>query len=448
MPLKGALSTCVSMAASFAASLLSVAIPLINITQPTSTGICASYTVPLKNISAPSFNLTFEIKTQWDITDWTINEARWDSATAFNGIAGPSTVVGDFDISSRFCTPSKPTKLAETVLVLTHGLGADKTYWDPTFSGGEQYSFVQAALTAGYSVFHYDRLGTGQSTKADPHNVVQFPIQVEILASLTRLLLESPSPYTLNVSIASAVHFGHSYGSYLTAALASANPELTHAISLSGYSGLFDYFNILIAGWQSRVAALLDPTRWGHLQTGYVTPVDVYADAYLEFKAPYFDHAIAEWATSVKSPYAIGELATLGQTPYSTANFTKPVQVFQGRYDLSACGGNCDGVLNRTAAFWPEATPLNITGTFPAGHSVNLHYNASQAFSVMLDFVQFRILVNKPLVTVSVALTVSIVVTKTASVSRAIPFGAGRVSLVHTVAFRYQYGVDSGSGGV
>ncbi|KAJ7640336.1 Alpha/Beta hydrolase protein [Mycena polygramma] len=353
-----------------------------------STYTCESYTIPLKNISAPSFKLTFEIKTQWDITDWTINEARRDSATAFNGIAGPSSVTGDFDISGRFCTPSKSTKLAQTVLVMTHGLGADKTYWDPTLPGGEQYSLVQAALAAGYSVFHYDRLGTGQSTKADPHNVVQFPIQVEILASLTRLLLAPSSPYTSNVSLVNAVHFGHSYGSYITAALASAYPELTAAISLSGYSGVFDYFNILIAGWQSRVAALLDPARWASLQTGYVTPVDAWADAYLEFKSPYFDHAVAEWGTSVKSPYAIGELATLGQTPYDTSNFTKPVQVYQGRYDVSACGGNCDGVLNRTALFWPKANPLNITGTFPAGHSVNLHYNASTAFATMLDFVR------------------------------------------------------------
>jgi hypothetical protein len=49
--------------------------------------------------------------------------------------------------------------------------------------------------------------------RADPHSMVQFPIQVEILASLTRLLLALSSPYTLDVSVASAVHFRHSYGS-------------------------------------------------------------------------------------------------------------------------------------------------------------------------------------------------------------------------------------------
>ncbi|KAJ6552072.1 Alpha/Beta hydrolase protein [Mycena vulgaris] len=356
--------------------------------HPSAPYTCRSYTIPLKNLSAPSFELTFKIKTQWDITDWTINQARRDSSTAFNGIAGSSTVLGDFDISARFCAPSNPTNHSQTVLVMTHGLGADKTYWDPPFVGGEKYSLVQAALAVGYSVFHYDRLGTGESTKADPHTVVQFPIQVEILAALTRLLLDHPSPYTLSIPLTSAVHFGHSYGAYITAALASAYPELTQAISLSGYSGVFDYFNILIAGWQSRVAALLDPAKWAHLQSGYVTPVDLNADAYLAFKTPFFDHAVAQWATSIKSPYAVGELATLGQTPYDTSNFNKPVQVFQGRYDLSACGGNCDGVLNRTALLWPTASPLSISGIFPAGHSVNLHYNSTQAFAVMLDFVQ------------------------------------------------------------
>lgn len=72
--------------------------------------------------------------------------------------------------------------------------------------------------------------------------------------------------------------------------------------------------------------ALLDPVRWGDLPAGYVTPVDVHADTYLEFKSPYFNQSVTEWGFSVKSPYAIGELATLGQIPYDTTNFTKPVQ--------------------------------------------------------------------------------------------------------------------------
>ncbi|KAJ7183958.1 Alpha/Beta hydrolase protein [Mycena filopes] len=349
---------------------------------------CKDYTIPVKNVVALAFPLSFHINTEFDINDWTINESRRDSATAFNGIAGPPTnMTNSFNISARFCKPNKATKKTEKVLVMTHGLGADKRYWDPTFAGAAQYSLTQAAIARGYSVFTYDRLGTGLSTKADPHNVVQFPVQVEILAALTRAVLAPNSAYTMGQKLTSAFHFGHSYGAYLTAGIASVYPELTSGISLSAYSGLFDWFDIFIAGWQSRIAAQLDPSLWGHLASGYLTAVDPWADAYVNFKTPFFDHPVSAWVSSVKSPYAIGELASLGQLPYDTSNFTKPVQVMPGRYDVSACGGNCDGVLNRTAAFWPKASPLNLNATFEAGHMLNLHHNSGQAFAAMLDFV-------------------------------------------------------------
>ncbi|KAJ6630033.1 hypothetical protein B0H10DRAFT_1939274 [Mycena sp. CBHHK59/15] len=213
------------------------------------------------------------------------------------------------------------------------------------------------------------------------------PIQVEILVVLTRLILAPSSPYTLSINARLAVHFVHSFSSYITAGLTSKYPELTQVILLSGFSGVTDH-NILIAGEQSRIMVLLDPVKWGHLQTGYVTSVDLYADSHLSFKHLFFDHVVTQWSTGVKSPYVIGELATASQLPYDMSNFSKPVQVFQGRYDLPACGGSdCDGVLNGTALLWPSANPLNITGTFNAGHLVNLHFNTSQVFAVMLNFI-------------------------------------------------------------
>jgi pimeloyl-ACP methyl ester carboxylesterase len=104
-----------------------------------------------------------------------------------------------------------------------------KPRWQPDI-----LSFITIDLAQGNlpSVFFLFRLLPSRTKpyilcRADPHSVVQFPIQVEILASLTRLLLAPSSPYTLNVSIASAVHFGYSYGAFITAGLASAYPELT-----------------------------------------------------------------------------------------------------------------------------------------------------------------------------------------------------------------------------
>jgi hypothetical protein len=38
------------------------------------------------------------------------------------------------------------------------------SYWDPTGLDPQKYSMVHAAIEAGYSIFFYDRLGTGASS--------------------------------------------------------------------------------------------------------------------------------------------------------------------------------------------------------------------------------------------------------------------------------------------
>lgn len=39
-------------------------------------------------------------------------------------------------------------------------------YWQPTFHHARKYSFVDAAIAAGYSVLNYDRIGVGSSSKS------------------------------------------------------------------------------------------------------------------------------------------------------------------------------------------------------------------------------------------------------------------------------------------
>jgi hypothetical protein len=57
------------------------------------------------------------------------------------------------------------------------------SYWDPELKP-ESYSYVDAALGAGYSILIYDRLGTGQSEKPDAYDIVQGPPHIEILNQL------------------------------------------------------------------------------------------------------------------------------------------------------------------------------------------------------------------------------------------------------------------------
>jgi len=49
----------------------------------------------------------------------------------------------------------------------------------------EEYSYVQAAVKAGYTVLTYDRIGHGLSPIEDAYNVVQGPLELEILRKIT-----------------------------------------------------------------------------------------------------------------------------------------------------------------------------------------------------------------------------------------------------------------------
>ena len=60
----------------------------------------------------------------------------------------------------------------------------------------------------------------------------------------------------------------------------------------------------------------------------------------------------------------------------------------QGRFDITQCGGNCDGVLNVTAAMYTNSPLVVTNASFNAGHFLNYHFDAPSAFSAMTDFVK------------------------------------------------------------
>lgn len=172
---------------------------------------------------------------------------------------------------------------------------------------------------------------------------------------------------------------------------------------------MYDWLELFTSGGQARVAALSQPEKWGLFPHGYLVPVDAYAASYGGFKSPYFDHAVAQWLSETQVPYAIGELLTastiipdlsLIKTPVQVGYFDRIMhrkkkkhinfllQVVQGRYDLPACGGNCDGVLNTTVTLFPNSSRLQVTGSFNAGHMLNYHYEASSAFNFITSFLE------------------------------------------------------------
>jgi pimeloyl-ACP methyl ester carboxylesterase len=188
----------------------------------------------------------------------------------------------------------------------------------------------------------------------------QFQVEVAIL---NKLIGYSRSYFN---STKAAV-IGHSYGAYISAATASQVD--VDAVILTGFSGTTLNFAPFVAGSGFRVAKLHEPRRWGGLDSGFLTSSDLYAETYVYFAAPHFEHRVAEWTYAVASePFALAELPTLLATNISFADIKAPVLVAQGQYDVSACGGDCVGLINTTTkALFTGAEAFEYVDNLPAG---------------------------------------------------------------------------------
>ncbi|KAH7312543.1 Alpha/Beta hydrolase protein [Stachybotrys elegans] len=346
--------------------------------NPTDLGKqCRNIVIPV-TVTVPRYVVTSDIVDNWDVTSLVFNLTRRDAGYPTDPLPVEDALTeprqSTYEISAKFCGNSS------SVLVLTHGIIESHKYWQPDFPGGSEYNFVEAALAAGYSVLNYDRLGVGASSTASSFEDAQFQVQTAVLDSLVDYAHER-----LHANKVALV--GHSYGAYLTAAAASQ--KSVDAIALTGFSGNLSFFGPFLAGAGLHVANTLDPVRWGHLDNGYLMSSDVYATSYIYFAEPHFDHDIARWTHHVEAePFAIGELPSLLRTEIQYSDIQAPVLVLQGQYDLSACGGNCVGVLDNIRDLFPNAKTVEYVDNLPAGHNLNLHHGAIDAFNTIFTFLQ------------------------------------------------------------
>lgn len=198
---------------------------------------------------------------------------------------GKSTVTSTYNIYSKLCFPQDPTAAqnVQTVQFLTHGGTLDNTYWDL----GPSNSYVDAATTAGYATFSYDRLGTGRSDHPDPIQVVQASIQVEIAHVLVQMLRAGKVG---GRSFKNVVGVSHSLGSGLTVGQTSRYPKDLDAVILQGISTSFTYAAAGIASTAMQIANTDPSKKFSGLANGYFTPAPVpQAIQFAFYRYPYFD---------------------------------------------------------------------------------------------------------------------------------------------------------------
>jgi hypothetical protein len=128
---------------------------------------CAEFTIP---VTFEAENTIFAFP-KWDdeyaLEDFLALATTRASANFPSIAAGTKTEKVTRQIAASFCTPKHPNGKEKTVILATHGIGQARSHWNSPYRPAD-YNFVQFAISKGYSVFFYDRLGTGFSEKYAP----------------------------------------------------------------------------------------------------------------------------------------------------------------------------------------------------------------------------------------------------------------------------------------
>jgi pimeloyl-ACP methyl ester carboxylesterase len=217
-----------------------------------------------------------------------------------------------------------------------------KRYWDVEVKS-DQYSWVDYTLGQGYSIFTYDRLGTGASSKPDAYDVVQTDVQVEILRQLT-LLIRSGQLVTCSKKLGGAntldryvpskiIHVGHSLGSIITVGLLQVNGSISDGAVLTGFIPNTKLGGANVATWGFEFARESDPRRFGDRGSGYIVQKTKYNVLLSFLKKGAFEPALLDYAEQIKQPNTVSEFISIGAVFGTPAkDFKGPVQVSHLRY--------------------------------------------------------------------------------------------------------------------
>ncbi|KAM7218902.1 hypothetical protein V8F06_005782 [Rhypophila decipiens] len=365
---------------------------------------CVELEVPVSIDTTAIKWLQPRVDSNVDAVDWVANATTWTSPNMTESMIGTITVRQTFKINGQLCVPPKGSKRSDILHLATHGGGFDKRYWDPEIKTKE-YSYVEAALAEGYSVFTYDRIGTGKSDKPDAYDIVQLNVQREILRKLTSLArsgkLVSASKNLSgsrqtdnrvnNYKPSKIVHVGHSLGSILSIGLIQNYPTESDGVIATG----FLHTNVQLGGlnvatWGFEFARQNNPILFKDHGSGYcvqATPSNVQ----LQFlKKGTFEPALLDYAWKIRQPVAVAEFKSL-LTAFGPdgAKFKGPVHMVIGENDYGNCAGDCKGTYDLDmikTQIYPAAKDVGVLIQPGTGHGLALSKNATAGYRVSFDF--------------------------------------------------------------
>ncbi|KAE9364193.1 alpha/beta-hydrolase [Stipitochalara longipes BDJ] len=362
-------------------------------------GFCKQLDIPIFATADSAIYDIPRVDNDIEATAWAIFDATRDTPHSVQNILKNTTTSDTFNIHAQLCVPQSSQK-KDILQIATHGVHYDSRYWDSTYQP-ENYSYVDAALKAGYAILTYDRLGVGQSDKPDAYTVVQAPLEQEILRQLT-LMARNGTLYSFAGKAKPAVdafktlakpnkiiHLGHSFGSFLTSAFIANYGSLSDGAIITGYL-LTEYlasagstsFSVEYAATSS--PPFDRPSGYVVCQKSGIQNIFFGGDPTTAFTPELLDYG-----NSIKQPVPIGEFASafwlIGN---QGSSFKGPVQYLLPELDFYVCRGDCKGLANLTTLWqtYPNAADIKVNIQPNTGHALPLHNNATAGFQLTFDF--------------------------------------------------------------
>lgn len=177
-----------------------------------------------------------------------------------------------FQIGASFCSPKAASDKAKTVILATHGIGQARSHWNSPFRP-EEFNFVEFAISQGYSVLFYDRVGQGSSQKISGFEN-QININVEVLKELSKIVKSGVVTPGIGQP-EKLVLMGYSFGSYITHAAVGSSPEIADAVVLTAIGLNQESVNVngLVRSFVPRIASQQDQ-KFAAFDNGYLTWAD------------------------------------------------------------------------------------------------------------------------------------------------------------------------------
>ncbi|KZS91792.1 hypothetical protein SISNIDRAFT_456374 [Sistotremastrum niveocremeum HHB9708] len=365
------------------AQYLSFLLPLASVV---SAQTCTSLTIPVSiNTQVPHLTVAEPVN-QAALTGFFTSFATPSVDFTSAIINGTHQVKQTYKIAGKLCTP-KNVKSNGILEFATHGIAFDHSYWE-VGGANSKYNFAESAVASGHSIFYYDRLGNGASSKPDGIQEVQSGVQIEITHELVQYIRQGK----LGHKFGKIIGVGHSFGSILSGAITAKYPKDFDDVVLTGFAtgnvvGLY----IGTGSFGATIASESIPTL--KLPPSYVVPGTPSAYQFGFLNYPFYDPAVAADQFKIRGTTTLGEFATLVAPIGVSPNFTSRVLVVTGSADSFFCAGNCHQTVNGTnlldlvTELYPVASNFSSFLVENAGHGLTLHFSAPATYDVIQKWV-------------------------------------------------------------